>query len=114
MVRREYILRGRRTSSGSVGKPRRDIAQLPAIGKKLECCPERELWMPPKNVIAMGDQYRGFESCITQNSIIWVERLVGIWDLGKFSMIVAYAYAHSQARRRRPRLVLAVEYVRDR
>ena len=68
----------------------------------------------PKNSIAMGDQYRGLESCITQSRIIWVERVVGIWDLGKFSMIVVNPYAHFQARRRRPRLVLAVEYARDR
>ena len=113
MIRREYLLRGSRTSSGSVGKPRRDIAQLPEIGKKLDCCPEHALWIAPRNLIAMGGQCEGLGSCITPRRIICVVRFDGFWDRWKFNVIVAYPYAHFQARRRRPRLVLAVEYARD-
>ena len=53
--------------------------------------------MPLHNLIAMGGRFQGLASGITQSPIIWVERLVGIWDPGKYNMIAVYPYPNSQA-----------------
>ena len=87
-----------------------DTAQLPEIGKKLDCCLARDLWTAPRNSIAMGGQCQGPGSCTTDHHTIWVERFFGIWDLVKCNVIEVYPYANFELKRRRPRLVPKVTY----
>ena len=112
LIGHEYLPRGRHEFLRSERSFAMNLDRQPKRGKKLDCYPVRSLSIRLRTLIVTEDRCRDLENGITRGGQRWDQHCDGMTRHGRYNMIAAYHYTHSQATSRRPRLVPKVAYAK--